>query len=151
MIYSQIILSLLSVISYCLIYKHNKYSYIVFILQNTLAFYNTNQYYMLINIGFCVFFYMRIRAVKKPIVVDVFTLPMTTDNIKTWCTQIGISFEKNFFVEKDVIRVKTKEGHSYVLKNTDYIICGINKECYPIDIKIFNDTYNIFQSRKNDN
>ena len=100
---------------------------------------------MLVNIGFCIIFFMRIRAVKKHIPVDVFTLPVTIDNIKKWCLEIGISFEENFFIKKGKIRVKTKEGHSYVIKPTDHIICGVEKECYPIDATIFKNTYNLYR------
>lgn len=39
------------------------------------------------------------------------------------------------------VRVNTKEGHSYPLKASDWIIRGVEGEYYPCDDQIFRKTY----------
>lgn len=59
------ILSILSVLGYYLIFKGIKYSYLIFIIQNVIAFYLTNQYYMIVNIAFCIFFYYKLTKMSN--------------------------------------------------------------------------------------
>lgn len=59
------ILCILSIIGYYFIFKGIKYSYLIFILQNVIAFYFTNQYYMLVNIIFCIFFYYKLNKMSN--------------------------------------------------------------------------------------
>lgn len=52
------ILSLLSILGYFLIFIESKYSYLVFIIQNFVAFLITKEWYMIVNIVFCILFFI---------------------------------------------------------------------------------------------
>lgn len=75
----QIILCSLSVAGYYLITKKPIAAYIVFIIQNIIAFIFLHQWYMLINVIFCIIFFIATLKYKggKDMVVDA-------DNYQTY-------------------------------------------------------------------
>lgn len=56
MIIYQVLLCLLSIVGYYFVKKEPLYAYVVFILQNLIAFLITNQWYMILNIFACIYF-----------------------------------------------------------------------------------------------
>jgi len=59
-IFIQIITCILSCTGYYFIHKNPRYSYIVFIILNIILFITTEQYVMLLNIGFGSYFLIKI-------------------------------------------------------------------------------------------
>lgn len=78
---------------------------------------------------------------KKPIVIDAVLYVGEVDIIREWVASFGQDFDDHF-LHQSPLRVKTKEGHSYELKeNRDMIIRGVAGEYYPCDVDIFFETY----------
>lgn len=61
----QILLCILSVVGYYLIREKPRHSYIVFVIQNILAFMFIGQYYMIINIIACTMFFIQALVLHK--------------------------------------------------------------------------------------
>lgn len=60
----QYLLSTLSIFGYYLIIRNPIFAYVIFIIQNIIAFSLTEQYYMIVNIIFCTIFIL-IKTKKK--------------------------------------------------------------------------------------
>lgn len=83
------------------------------------------------------------KAVKKPIEIDFLNYNANVEEVKEWVKTFGDNFDDHFIYKEDALRVKTKEGHSYIVETGDVIIRGIAGEYYPCQLRIFVDSYDI--------
>jgi hypothetical protein len=85
------------------------------------------------------------KAVKKPIPIDWFRHTyLDTVALHEWVDSFGEKANDHFIWTLDnKLQVKTLEGHSYDVPEGYIIIRGTRGEYYPIDSKIFEETYNV--------
>jgi len=79
---------------------------------------------------------------KKPVIVQA--MLWTGDNwneAEAWCPY-GLTCQRDIGSTKDVVIIDTPEGKMRC-EVGDYIIKGVEGECYPIKKKIFKKTYEI--------
>ena len=76
-------------------------------------------------------------AKKKPVVIS-FREPIPEKEIFDPDKKVMVSVEK----------IETREGALYAFCGRDYVIKGIQGELYPIDKKIFAETYDILDGEK---
>lgn len=86
-------------------------------------------------------------ATKKPVKIHWFKWRGHSEShiheLEAWIESLGENFKDVIDLSQGKPRVLTLEGISYELPNGYIIIRGIQGEYYPIDSKIFSETYNI--------
>ncbi len=86
------------------------------------------------------------KARKKPVEIDYFPIeftPESADGLYNWVVSFGVDFKEHFHLNQEdkTVQVKTLEGTSYKVSDTDVIIRGISGEFYPCKKDIFELTY----------
>ena len=94
------------------------------------------------------------KARKKPVEIDYYPIEFTPENatgLVDWVTSFGIDFRNHFHLNHDdkTVQVKTLEGTSYKVSDTDVIIRGVSGEFYPYKKDIFELTYDKLDNGSN--
>jgi hypothetical protein len=84
------------------------------------------------------------KAIKKPVEID-FCEADDVPAIIRWTQSFNDEFDEHFSynISTTELKVKTLEGSSYNVPEDYYIIRGVRGEYYPIEGKIFRETYDI--------
>lgn len=87
------------------------------------------------------------RATKKPVEINWFKWKNYSESriheLEAWIESLGENFKDVIEFRGSAMLVKTLEGSSYDVPDGYIIIRGVKGEYYPIDSKIFSETYNI--------
>lgn len=81
------------------------------------------------------------KATKKPIPIDYMEYRGIIDDVRKWVFSLGDKFNDHFIIDDGKLKVRTLEGTSYDVPNPYIILRGVQKEYYPCDPKIFEETY----------
>jgi hypothetical protein len=79
------------------------------------------------------------KAIKKPIPVEVFPLTQDTTTFPTWLSD---AVRMGIVLLGSSVRIRTLEGSMYA-EYGDYIVLGVKGELYSIKKGIFEETYDI--------
>jgi len=82
------------------------------------------------------------KARKKPVEIDYFPIefnPESADKFYEWIKSFGINIVDHFELDNEnrQVKVKTLEGTSYAVSDSDVIIRGVSGEFYPCKKDIF--------------
>ena len=89
------------------------------------------------------------KAQKKPVVIDFILYTGNVQDVIDFVESFGQVFNEHFNLDirannNSKLSVKTLEGLSYdLIANKHVIIRGVRGEFYPIEINIFNETYEL--------